>query len=201
MRKKLSPAYAAALFTNYLNSAGGENQKTEIVLAFQPFIKYAAARYKSPPWYLDLMQEGNEGLLHAIHKFPPLDNRNKFLGYAIKAIKHAMADFARKTLKSKSFALFTSTYSTDPAQTADSWGDGLAPFDYYVTSSWPGEITYQLDRQNPRRIGLTDREIRIWDLYVKGYKHLEIAQIIHLSSSTTSKLIGEIRAKIRRLYK
>jgi DNA-directed RNA polymerase specialized sigma subunit len=201
MPNKLSPPLVATLFTEYVESKGADSQLKRLISEFSPIIQIMAARYRDPTWRLDLVQEGNVGLLNAIRKFPPLGDRNKFMGYAIKAIKNTMIDFVRKTLKKNSATLFVSTYSTDPPQTVDHFENCLTPFDYYTSCSWPVTVTYHLDRSSSPQIGLTKREIRIWDLYLQGYKHFEIAQIIQLSSSQTSKEISKIKTKMQTLYK
>jgi RNA polymerase sigma factor (sigma-70 family) len=171
------------------------------VLAFQPIVEIISTRYRDPSWRCDLIQGGNVGLLNAIGKFPPSADRNKFLSYARKAIKNAMTDYVRKELEKRENLILISTYSTDPPQTVDHFDNRLTHFDHYTTTSWPVTVTYHLDSSNPRRIGLTEREARIWDLWEKGYKQVEIAQIFHLSSSYTSKIINGIKAKLQRLYK
>src|ERR1700761_7093572 len=98
MEKRLQPAEVAALLTDYLDSQGGSNQERSLFITFQPLIKAIATRYRDASWQNDLIQEGNKGLTNAIRLFSPIEDRDKFLGYAIKAIYHAMADFARKHL-------------------------------------------------------------------------------------------------------
>ena len=199
MEKKLTPADAARLWTNCYDSDFAENQCAILIEEFQLIIRNISIRYHDPTWQADLVQEGNIGLLNAMRKFPAGDNRNKFLGYAINAIKNSMTDFVRAKWK-KSPIYFVSSYSTDADETRDYYANRLTTIDYHTTTSWPVNVTYHLDSQDPKRIGLSDRDIQIWDLYEKRYTLLEIAQIIHLSSSYTAKLISRIKAQMRRLY-
>jgi RNA polymerase sigma factor (sigma-70 family) len=217
MKRALKPADGAVLLTAYYDSQFAEIQRIIIVLAFQPIIKFIAGRYPQGSQH-DLSQEGNIGLLNAIQKFPKKEDKNRFLGYAIKSIKNAMKDFERGNklvpkLEAPSIDfqdaptpckvpmfVYTSTFSSSPTETRD-YDNAPPAINYYSTTSLSVEILYQLDKETLKRLGFNEREIRIWDLHVEGYKDFEIAQQIHLSSSYTSKLLRQIKAQIQHLIK
>lgn len=213
MSTRLQPVEAAALIAAYYDSKESENQFRIMLKRFEPLIKIAAGkavRYIEYRWREELEAIGRIALMNAARGFPRDEDLNKFLGFAFNSIRNSMIDFVRKEIRhnnnkwiktgltgfdyaSDQTSHFKSDYIASYSQEP---GDRASPFDWTSTTTLPIHILFILDYAGYKRIGLNDRDIRMWELYLQGNKIKEIAQSFGLSSSYCSRLLGKIRAKI-----
>jgi RNA polymerase sigma factor (sigma-70 family) len=218
MSKKLSPSLFSDLLTAYYESHLNDNEFNAIHRPFQEIINKIAK--KLDPVYQDhLISEGNIGLLKAIRTFSPQADRNKFLGYALRSIKNSMIDFLRahadKHPMTEQFGedveqegpaeqivpRFTSTSSWSLEDSGDYYQNRIAPVEYVATASHPVVVSYQIDKRNPGKIGLTPIEVRMIDLDFQNYKTREIAEMFCMSQKQIRDRIKKIKKQIRQVYK
>jgi DNA-directed RNA polymerase specialized sigma subunit len=212
----MQPAEAAALLAAFNDSQENENQFQMMLKRFEPIIKIAAtkaARYIDSTWREDLEATGRIALMNAARGFPRDGTPNDFLGFAINSIRNSLIDFVRRELRHTKWIktglpgfdyVFDQTSNSSPDYTASysyEPGDRASPFNWTTTTTLPVNILFLLDHPAYKRIGLKDRDIQMWELYLHGNKIWEIAEGFGLSSSYCSRLLSKIRAKIYKAHK
>lgn len=211
MSKKLQSVEAAALLAAFVGSQENENQFCMMLERFEPFIKFVATkadRYLELSWREDLEEIGRIALMNAAREFPRDHDPNDFLGFALNSIRNSIIDFSRRESRytkrikpglpgfhyvsdqtTHSVSDYTTSYSYEP-------GDRASPFNWTITSTLPVSDLFFWDHAAYKRIGLKDRDIKMWELHQHGYKIKEIAQSFGLSSGYCSTLLRKIRSKI-----
>jgi RNA polymerase sigma factor (sigma-70 family) len=218
MSKKLNPTVVSSLLKAYYDSHLSRNEFDRIHSFFQPVINLIAKR-RNFNHMNDLVAVGNAGLLNAINTFSPNADRNRFLGYALRSIKNSMIDYLRTNVykhpqteqlgevaepegpAEQIAPQFTSTFSWTPEESGDYYQSRAAPIDYHVTTSHPVVVSYQIDKQNPARIGLTPMEVKMLDLDLHDYPIRKIAEIFSLSPKQIRTRLKKIKAKLQAAYR